>query len=162
MRPPSHTQTVHTPESSCPVTLKNSSLQSHEVPVSSQIPKVELDSVSQAQALTLTSTKQHLVPSGSSCPSGTQASNGSLLARLPFVEQSSSAESLRVPTLASKPAACNLSTSILKTGKTCPEGTNDQVHRTCNVTLKRSFFECDEIPVSSQISKNEEKEETQY
>uniref|UniRef100_A0A0G4GR09 Uncharacterized protein n=1 Tax=Chromera velia CCMP2878 TaxID=1169474 RepID=A0A0G4GR09_9ALVE len=90
--------------------------------------------------------------SSTACPSGTQDASGSCLARLSFqsVEQGSSAKSVRVPTLASRPATYNLPASTLKTGQTCPQGSS-AAGGACIVTLKRSSLEAYEVPVSSQI-----------
>uniref|UniRef100_A0A0G4I186 Uncharacterized protein n=1 Tax=Chromera velia CCMP2878 TaxID=1169474 RepID=A0A0G4I186_9ALVE len=95
--------------------------------------------------------------SSTACPSGTQDAMGSCVARLSFqsVEQGSSARSVRIPTLASRPASYNLPASTLKTGETCPHGTDAQADGTCTVTLKRSSLQAYEVPVSSQIPKVE-------
>uniref|UniRef100_A0A0G4I682 Uncharacterized protein n=1 Tax=Chromera velia CCMP2878 TaxID=1169474 RepID=A0A0G4I682_9ALVE len=95
--------------------------------------------------------------SSTACPSGTQDSMGSCVARLSFqsVEQGSSARTVRIPTLSSRPATYNLPASTLKTGSTCPQGTNAQADGTCTVTLRTSSLESYEVPVSSQIPKIE-------
>uniref|UniRef100_A0A0G4IEL6 Uncharacterized protein n=1 Tax=Chromera velia CCMP2878 TaxID=1169474 RepID=A0A0G4IEL6_9ALVE len=95
--------------------------------------------------------------SSTACPSGTHDSMGSCTARLSFqsVEQSSAPKTVRVPTLSSRPATYNLPASTLKTGETCPQGTNAKADGTCSVTLKASSLESYEVPVSSQIPKVE-------
>eukprot|EP00820_Chromera_velia_P022996 Cvel_31529.t1-p1 / transcript=Cvel_31529.t1 / gene=Cvel_31529 / organism=Chromera_velia_CCMP2878 / gene_product=Flocculation protein FLO11, putative / transcript_product=Flocculation protein FLO11, putative / location=Cvel_scaffold4711:7972-9421(+) / protein_length=440 / sequence_SO=supercontig / SO=protein_coding / is_pseudo=false len=95
--------------------------------------------------------------SSTACPSGTQDSMGSCTARLSFqsVEQGSSARTVRIPTLSSRPATYNLPASTLKTGSTCPQGTNAKADGTCAVTLRTSSLESYEVPVSSQIPKIE-------
>eukprot|EP00820_Chromera_velia_P027744 Cvel_36142.t1-p1 / transcript=Cvel_36142.t1 / gene=Cvel_36142 / organism=Chromera_velia_CCMP2878 / gene_product=Flocculation protein FLO11, putative / transcript_product=Flocculation protein FLO11, putative / location=Cvel_scaffold6973:839-2325(+) / protein_length=433 / sequence_SO=supercontig / SO=protein_coding / is_pseudo=false len=91
--------------------------------------------------------------STSVCPSGTTTQSGACVARLSFqsVEQGSAPKSVRIPTLSSRPATFNLPASTLKTGETCPQGTQSQGDGTCTVTLKTSSLESYEVPVSSQI-----------
>uniref|UniRef100_A0A0G4GGV5 Uncharacterized protein n=1 Tax=Chromera velia CCMP2878 TaxID=1169474 RepID=A0A0G4GGV5_9ALVE len=95
--------------------------------------------------------------SSSACPSGTQDASGSCVARLSFqsVDQGSAPKSVRVPKLSSRPATFNLPASTLKTGSTCPQGSNAKADGTCSVTLKASSLESYEVPVSSQIPKVE-------
>uniref|UniRef100_A0A0G4G8Q6 Uncharacterized protein n=1 Tax=Chromera velia CCMP2878 TaxID=1169474 RepID=A0A0G4G8Q6_9ALVE len=92
--------------------------------------------------------------SSSVCPSGTtMGADGSCTATLSFqsVETTPSARSIRVATLASKPATYNLPMTTLRTGSTCPQGSSAQADGTCAVTLRTSSLEAYSVPASSQI-----------
>uniref|UniRef100_A0A0G4HA55 Uncharacterized protein n=1 Tax=Chromera velia CCMP2878 TaxID=1169474 RepID=A0A0G4HA55_9ALVE len=91
--------------------------------------------------------------SSSVCPSGTTLSDGACVATLSFqsVEQGASNRSIRVATLASKPATYNLPSTTLQRGSTCPQGSSAQADGTCAVTLRTSSLEAYSVPASSQI-----------
>uniref|UniRef100_A0A0G4H8M8 Uncharacterized protein n=1 Tax=Chromera velia CCMP2878 TaxID=1169474 RepID=A0A0G4H8M8_9ALVE len=160
-----------------PVTSTHVEREPYSVPVSKQVsvpgaPTCPAGSTMSGGACTVTGTTTEYstedVPvslsipvntpvSSSVCPSGTSTRSGACVARLSAqsVEQGSSSRSVRIPTLSSRPATFNLPASTLKTGETCPQGTQSQGDGTCTVTLKTSSLESYEVPVSSQIPKTD-------